>query len=236
MAEPTTPGAWRDVIGPRDRAVYAAAGYGERVRPGSRPVLLVIDVTYGFVGREPADILTAIETYPNACGEAGWAAVATIERLLPAARSLERPVIYSAGFARLGVRGVGLWAEKHPRASQTPPDSQDIPPVIAPREGADVLLEKTKPSLFHGTPLLDLLVGAGADTLVVTGGTTSGCVRATVVDGFSYGFPVIVVEDGVFDRGELSHAVNLFDMDQKYANVWTADETLAYLAGLAPAG
>ena len=81
-----TSGAWREVIGPRDRVIYAAAGYGERVRPGSRPVLLVIDVTYGFVGREPADILTAIETYPNACGEAGWAAVATIERLLPAAR------------------------------------------------------------------------------------------------------------------------------------------------------
>jgi nicotinamidase-related amidase len=234
MVEHAKVPGWRDVIGPRDRRVYAAAGYGERVQPGTRPVLLVIDVTYGFLGREPADIMTAIRTYPNACGEAGWAAVATIERLLPMARTLDRPVIYSAGFSRLGVRGVGLWAAKHPRASHAPADAHEIPTPIAPREGADVLLEKTKPSLFHGTPLLDLLVGAGADTLIVTGGTTSGCVRATVVDAFSYGWPVIVVEDGVFDRGELSHAVDLFDMDQKYANVWSADETIGYLAALTP--
>lgn len=223
--------AWRDVVGPRDRAVYEAAGYGRPVTPGRRPMLLVVDVTYAFVGRERAPILESIERYPNSCGEAGWDAVAVIERLLPPFRALGRPIVYSAGFAQLGVRGVGLWAEKHPRASASPPDGNEIPPSIAPRDGADVLLSKTKPSLFHGTPLLELLIRAGADTLVVTGGTTSGCVRATVLDAFSYNFPVIVVEDGVFDRGELSHAVNLFDMDQKYANVRSSADVLAWLAG-----
>jgi nicotinamidase-related amidase len=225
---------WRGVVGERDRAIYAAAGYGKRITVGRRPMLLVVDVTYGFVGRERAPVLESIQTYPNSCGEAGWDAVEVIERLLPSVRALGRPVVYSAGFAELGVRGVGLWAEKHPRASTAPADSQEIPPSIAPRDGADVLLPKTKPSLFHGTPLLELLVRAGADTLIVTGGTTSGCVRATVVDAFSFNYPVILVADAVFDRGELSHAVNLFDMDQKYANVMPSGAVLDYLAGLAP--
>lgn len=230
----TEPGAWRRVIGERDRAIYEAAGYGRPVTPGRRPMLLVVDVTWGFTGRARLPILDAISTYPNACGEAAWDAMAVIGRLLPPVRALGRPVVYSAGFAQLGVRGVGLWAEKHPRASHVPPDANEIPPEIAPREGADVLLPKTKPSLFHGTPLLELLVRAGADTLIVTGGTTSGCIRATVLDAFSYNYPVIVVEDGVFDRGELSHAVNLFDMDQKYANVLPSTAVLDYLADLEP--
>jgi nicotinamidase-related amidase len=227
-------GSWRDVVGERDRAVYQAAGYGGPVTPGTHPVLLVVDVTYGFVGRERLPILEAIARYPNACGEAGWDAVAVIELLLPPVRALGSPVVYSAGFEQLGVRGVGLWAEKHPKASNAPADQHTIPPSIAPRPGDDVLLPKTKPSLFHGTPLLELLVRAGADTLIVTGGTTSGCIRATVVDAFSYNYPVIVVADGVFDRGELSHAVNLFDMDQKYANVMPSGAVLEYLAGLTP--
>jgi maleamate amidohydrolase len=225
-------GSWRTFIGPRDRAVYEAAGYGRPVTPGRRPVLLIIDVTYAFLDRERTPIMESIARYPNSCGEAGWAAVEVIERLLPPVRALGRPIVYSAGFAQLGVRGVGLWAEKHPRASSAPADANEIPPAIAPRAGADVLLPKTKPSLFHGTPLLELLVRAGADTLIVTGGTTSGCIRATVIDAFSYNFPVLVVEDGVFDRGELSHAVNLFDMDQKYANVMPSAGVLAYLGTL----
>jgi nicotinamidase-related amidase len=219
---------WRSIVGPRDRAVYAAAGYGERVRPGRRPVLLVVDVTYGFIGRERLPILESIERYPNSCGEAGWDALGAIAGLLPAARALGRPVVYSAGFRQLGTPGVGLWAEKHPRASRAPADADEIPAEIAPGPG-DIVLPKTKPSLFHGTPLLDLLIRAGADTVVVTGGTTSGCIRATVVDAFSHNLPVVVVEDGVFDRGELSHAVNLFDMDQKYANVMPSDAVLRYL-------
>jgi nicotinamidase-related amidase len=223
---------WRTVATERDRAIYEEAGYGRRVVPGNRPMLLVIDVTYGFVGRERLPILEAIGRYPNACGEAGWDAVGAIARLLPVARALGRPVVYSAGFSALGSLGVGLWAQKHPRASDAPGDANEIVAEIAPGP-ADLVLPKTKPSLFHGTPLLDLLVREGADTLVVTGGTTSGCVRATVVDAFSYNYPVLVVEDAVFDRGALSHAVNLFDMDQKYANVITSEAALAVLGELA---
>jgi len=223
---------WRTVATQQDRTVYEAAGYGRRLQLGSRPMVLVIDVTYGFAGREPMPILEAIEHYPNACGESAWAAVDAIADLLPAARSLGRPIVFSAGFSELGVRGVGLWAAKHPRASDAPDDANEIVAKIAPGPG-DLVLPKTKPSLFHGTPLVDLLVREGADTLVVTGGTTSGCIRATVVDAFSYNYPVLVVEEAVFDRGEVSHAVNLFDLDQKYANVVSAADARLYLERLA---
>ncbi len=216
-------------MGARDLAVYEAAGYGRPATPGRRPMLLVIDATFAFIGRERLPIMKSIARSPNACGEAGWDAVAAIAALLPAARALGRPVVYSTGFARLGRKGMGLWTEKHPRAAaEGNVDDNRLPDLITPAEH-DIVLEKTKPSLFHGTPLLDLLIREGADTVIVTGGTTSGCVRSTVVDAFSANFPVLVVEDAVFDRAELSHAVNLFEMHQKYANVVTSDEALAYL-------
>lgn len=219
---------WRHVMDAHDREIYEAAGYGRPTTPGAHPMLVVIDVTYGFVGREPLPILESIKQYPNSCGESGWAAVNAIARLLPPVRALGRPVVYSTGFTQLGTQGMGLWAQKHPSAVHVPADAQTIPPAIAPGE-RDLVLPKTKPSLFHATPLLDLLVREGANTLIITGGTTSGCVRATVVDAFSYNLPVLVVEDAVFDRAALSHAVNLFEMDQKYANVVTSDQVLHYL-------
>jgi nicotinamidase-related amidase len=220
--------AWRDAIGAGDRAIYAAAGYGGRVPRGRRPALLVVDVTYGFVGRKRLPILDSIRDYPNSCGEAGWAAADTIATLLPVVRELGWPVVYSAGFAQLGIRGVGRWADKHPRSLKAPPDADTVVAEIAPLPDEPVL-PKTKPSLFHGTPLVDLLLGDGVDTVIVTGGTTSGCIRATVVDAFSHNFAVLVVEDAVFDRGSLSHAVNLFDMDQKYADVVAADDVVRWL-------
>jgi len=228
-------GGWRSVIGDRDRGIYAAAGYGGRLPRGHRPALLVIDTTYGFVGRERLPILESIRDYPNLCGEDGWRAVDVIVGLLALVRDLGWPVVYSAGFTELGIRGVGRWADKHPRSvTSSPADSNEVVTEIAPLPGEPVL-PKTKPSLFHGTPLLDLLVADGIDTLVVTGGTTSGCVRATVVDAFSHNLAVLVAEDGVFDRGELSHAVNLFDMDQKYADVVAASEIEEWLRTIGPA-
>jgi nicotinamidase-related amidase len=107
--------------------------------------------------------------------------------------------------------------------------ANSIPDPIAPVDG-ETVIQKTKPSAFFGTPLVSYLVAAAADTLIVTGTTTSGCVRATVIDAFSNNYRTIVVEDGVFDRGEASHRINLFDMHAKYADVQTTDEVLNYLA------
>jgi nicotinamidase-related amidase len=212
--------------------VYEAAGYGRKGLRGGAPAILVIDVTYGFIGREPLPILESIARYPNSCGERGWEAMGRIDRLLERARSMPLPIFYTAGVTDHAVEHAGRWREKHPRTLEQPDDAQVIPERIAPRHG-DVVIRKTKPSVFYGTPLLASLVDRRVDTVIVTGCTTSGCVRATVVDAFSNGFAAIVVEDAVFDRGELSHAVNLFDMDQKYADVIDLDETLAYLDALA---
>jgi maleamate amidohydrolase len=102
---------------------------------------------------------------------------------------------------------------------------------IAPREG-DLLIPKRHPSAFFGTPLASYLIDLGADTLLVTGCTTSGCVRGSVVDGFAYNFKVVVPHDAVYDRSGVSHAVNLFDMASKYADVMTTEECLAALQPL----
>lgn len=222
---------WEERIPPEDLAVYEAAGYGRRGSRGTSPALLVIDVTYGFIGREPLPLLESIVRYPNSCGERGWQAMEQIARLLDTARAGGYPIYYTAGVTDHFVRHAGRWREKHPRTLDQPDDAQVIPERIAPHAG-DVVIRKTKPSVFYGTPLLSSLVDQRVDTVIVTGCTTSGCVRATVVDAFSSGFATLVVEDAVFDRGELSHAVNLFDMDQKYADVIAVDEALAYLEAL----
>ncbi len=227
MGEERAPASWRGVATARDRAVYAAAGYGRRDTPGDRPALIVIDVTYGFVGRPRLPILESIRTYPNSCGEAGWDAVPRVAEVLAAARRLGAPVFFTGGLTDQFVQHVGRWREKHPRTLTQPADAHEVVAELRPHED-EVIVRKTKPSAFHGTPLVDALVDARRDTLVVTGCTTSGCVRATVVDAFSYGFHTIVVEDGVFDRGEVAHAANLFDMDQKYANVMPSAAVVEY--------
>jgi maleamate amidohydrolase len=223
---------WRQVIPKSDLDVYEAAGYGQRTTVGERPAVLVIDVTYGFVGREPMPILDSIATYPNSCGEDGWKAVPVIGAILDAARTSSAPVYYTAGVTDHSVDHAGQWREKHPVTLHQPADAHDIVDEISPHLG-DVLIRKTKPSAFFGTPLVASLIDKRVDTLVVLGCTTSGCVRATSIDSFSYGFPTIVVEDGVFDRGKLSHAVNLFDLDQKYAQVESGESVVSYLSTLA---
>ena len=99
---------------------------------------------------------------------------------------------------------------------------------IAPID-RDIVIKKQKPSAFFGTPIMSFLNDLHIDTLLIAGTTTSGCVRGTVIDGFSYNFNVAVIEECTFDRGQASHALNLFDMNQKYANVITLEEAKKYL-------
>src|SRR5690606_41258575 len=106
--------------------------------------------------------------------------------------------------------------------------SSDLVSEVAPEEG-DILVPKRHPSAFFGTPLVSYLVEAGVDSLVVTGCTTSGCVRSSVTDAFSYNFRVSVPADAVYARSPVVHEVNLFDMAQQYADVPTTDALLAAL-------
>ena len=140
-----------------------------------------------------------------------------IKAVIEQAHAKEVPVYYTAGVTEGKVHHLGRWREKHLRTMEQPDDASTIVDELAPH-GGDVVIRKTKPSAFYGTPLLASLIDKRIDTVIVTGCTTSGCVRATVVDAFSNGFITFVVEDCVFDRSRLSHAVNLFDMDQKYGD------------------
>jgi nicotinamidase-related amidase len=146
------------------------------------------------------------------------------------------PVIYSTG---MDIRPDGFergrWKDKNSRGSEDwtthRTDGNTIIAPIAPR-AEDLVVRKDKPSAFFGTLLSSFLIDLQADSVLVCGTTTSGCVRATVVDAFSYNFRVSIVEDCTFDRGQASHAVNLFDMSQKYADVVSLAETREYLQGL----
>jgi nicotinamidase-related amidase len=226
---------WDRYLTDRDRAVYEAAGYGTNLGFGERPAVLVVDVNYAFVGHQPAPILESIKVWRSSCGEEGWAAVAAIARLLAAARRKSLPIFYSTNLdLRPDGLGKGLWRNR--RKLEDPRPATGISPneivaEIAPQP-RDVVIGKLKPSAFFGTPLASYLVELQTDTLIVCGTTTSGCVRASVVDAFSHGYRVAVVEECTFDRGELSHAINLFDMHAKYADVISQEAAAEYIGSL----
>ncbi|MCZ7536223.1 MAG: isochorismatase family protein [Acidimicrobiia bacterium] len=225
---------WRAIRALTDPSVFAAAGYGGRPELGLRPALLVIDSTYRFAGVRGVSQATSMETYPLSSGPSAWSALTVIRKLIVRFRKLGLPVIYSAAPLEKTAPLSGLWARKSATSLTELPRGNEIVDEIAPGT-RETIIRKTKPSVFHGTPLLDLLIGAGIDSLVMTGGTTSGCVRASAVDAFSLNYPVFVVEDGVFDRAALSHAVSLFDLDQKYAEVLSSEALEERLRGRATA-
>ncbi|WP_283133335.1 isochorismatase family protein [Rhizohabitans arisaemae] len=218
--------AWESLLDDHDREVLRLSGYGRDMGFGARAALLVIDVTVAFCGPEPEPILDSVRRWRNSCGEAAWEAAEHIRRLIAAARDHGVPVIYSKGIEDLAT--AGRWQDKNARRHEDTPAGNEILPVLAPREG-DLVLRKTKPSVFFGTPLLAYLIERGVDTLIATGGSTSGCVRASVVDGFSNGYRMIVPEEAVFDRFAIAHRANLFDMDAKYADVLPVGDVEAAL-------
>ena len=119
----------------------------------------------------------------------------------------------------------GRLAEKIPSIMGIDAKGYEFVEEIAPSSG-DILLPKKHPSAFFGTPLVSHLIDLNVDTLVVTGCTTSGCIRSSVTDAFAYNFKVLVPDDAVYDRSPTSHAVNLWDMNAKYADVHTSSEII----------
>lgn len=230
---------WHKFLTERDKQVFAASGYNARQGFGKRPVLLVVDVSYNFCGDKPEPILESIKRWRNSCGEEAWKGVDAIKTLLAAGRAKGIPVIYTTGVRRPDNWDAGAWAWKSHRshervtASGTHADGDAIVADIAPQP-RDIVIYKQKPSAFHGTPLASYLTLLGADSLIVAGTSTSGCVRATVVDAFSANYRVTVVEEGCFDRSEASHAMTLCDMHAKYADVSKLDEVTAFLGAFPP--
>jgi len=181
--------------------------------------------------------MQAIRTWPSSCGLVGWNALPHIQRLLEASRTAGIPVVHITMLADSGMTG---WNEAAHRDAASAPRghdaaalerrkrSGDIVDEVKPIPG-EVVLRKTAPSAFWGTPLAAHLTYLGVDTLIIAGESTSGCVRATVVEATSHRYRVQVVEDCVFDRHEVTHALNLFDMHQKYADVISLSKAVSYL-------
>ena len=221
---------WDRFLSDQDRRLLASDRPPPSVREGRRPALLLVDFWASTLGDAPLPILDAVKQWPRSMGEPAWRAVEQTKRLLAAARSSGIPVIHTT--TARGRYAPKDWFSATREIGDITrhlgvEDPFAIVPELRPIDG-EVLIEKIAASAFFGTPLVSVLQEHAVDSLVVCGESTSGCVRASVVDAASYGFRTFVVEDCVYDRTEATHAINLFDMDQKYARVLDVEEVLRW--------
>ena len=225
--------SWLASIPGDDLDVYELSGFGGASGFGEHPALLVIDVQYRTAGDRPVPIREAITTmYPTACGEVAWAAIHHIVPLIAAAREAGIPIIYPYVAPKKAV-DAGRFGSINPAITSIGDRGYEFVSEVAPTEG-DVLVPKRHASAFFGTALVSYLVDFGVDTVILAGCTTSGCIRATAVDAFSYNFRTIVAEECVYDRIGASHDVGLFDLDAKYADVMPTAAVMDRLRGLTP--
>jgi nicotinamidase-related amidase len=202
------------------RSIYKRSGLGHRIGYGKHPALLVIDMQIGFTAPEKSPLAGNLDSQ-----------VVAIKRLLLAARNSRAPIVFTVvGYDPQVPGDGGLWPEKAPTLLELKlgSDLVKLDPRLE-RRPEDLLLVKKYASAFLGTPLASTLVSRGVDSLLVTGCTTSGCVRATVMDALAHGFRPIIPEEAVGDRAQEPHEANLFDMDSKYGDVVPLSEALAHL-------
>lgn len=232
---------WEPYLTDADKA-HLAVSKDRRVGFGSKPALLLIDLYRAVFGDKPEPMLESIKLWPSSHGMAGWNALPHIQKVLEASRAAQIPVIHITMLSDSGMlgwfdaahrdsggrEGLGRGGEMDAAALDRKKRSSQIVDEVAPVAG-EVVLKKTAPSSFWGTPLAGHLTFHGIDTLIVCGEATSGCVRASVVEAASHRYRVQVVEEGCFDRHQATHALNLFDMHQKYADVIPAAKALEYL-------
>jgi formyl-CoA transferase len=221
---------WDAYLTEADRAVLARGRFAQRMGFGNKLAIVVIDAQRYMVGERGV----RDERYPSSCGEIGWAAVDRIAAILDEGRAAGVPVFLTRFVLDASGSDIGVYGRKRTFMKDrgdwcidgTP--GAELLPEVGPRPG-DIVIDKKKPSAFHGTPLLGYLVERRIDTVIVLGGATSNCVRATVFDAASYEYRAIVPADAVFDRLPISHAISLFDMDRQFADVTDAATVIAEL-------
>ncbi len=203
-----------------DAELFAERGFGMRIGYGSRPALLVVDILKAFT--DPDAMLGA-----NLDDQ-----VEAIKPLIAIAHERDVPVIFSTViYEDHDLKDAGIWAMKQKGVVtlRKDTDGPDIDPRLD-RRPTDTLLVKKYASCFYGTDLTSRLLSHNIDTLIITGCTTSGCVRASAVDACQIGFRPMVVREAVGDRSEAAHEQSLFDLDQKYADVVALEDALEYLS------
>lgn len=219
MTQPTRD--WMKLIPEEDFRTYQAAGFHGDYKLGARSALIVVDVTYGFTGSEGLTLQQAIAEFGTACGPVSWETMPRIRRLIDLFRARNLPIVFTHGLTEAAP--FAGTTTKAGRGAHRPPRFNEFPPQVTPREG-EWVLAKTKASAFFQSPLTAYLIRERVDTLFVCGVSTSGCVRASVVDAQSHGYTTFVVDDCCFDRSWFAHCANLFDMQSKYATVVSLSE------------
>ncbi len=221
---------WDGLVPEAELQRLRSAGFGAGVTLGAHPCLVVIDVVMSFLGSRPGR--EDENEYDTGCGEEGWRRLPTIVRVLEAARAAGIARVFTKGSPdAASVIGGAITLSRDPLTARRTHEAP-FPSELVPGDG-EFVLEKTKASAFFATPFLTYLHQQAADSLILVGTTTSGCVRATAVDGASYGYPVLVVEDACFDRSPFAHAANLFDIQMKYGSVVSSEELIGALDHLA---
>ncbi|HUK59093.1 MAG TPA: isochorismatase family protein [Stellaceae bacterium] len=218
--------SWKTVVPERDRQILEKADFGGAAAWGRNPALLIVDVVRSFTGSKPQDVLEAIKEYNTSCGDSAWDTLPRMRTVLDAARAARIPVVFTKGDPDYKAFCGGSVKNEDPERARRV-HSTPIADEIAPVE-SEFVIRKTKASAFFQTPLAIYLVRHAIDSLIVMGTSTSGCVRATVVDGQSHGYPVFVVSDGCFDRSSFMHDVTLYDLSTKYATIVNVRDTLEY--------
>src|SRR5438067_13223230 len=215
---------WKDVIPEADLKLYT--NWRRDTFVGPRPALLAIDL-YDLVYRGgPHSPYELNDRYPNTCGIYAHRAIAPTKTLFAAARAANLPIFYCTQETRPNNRPAGATSTR--RRARAPADGYAIYHEFTP-QASDIVIWKQRASAFQGTPLFSHLSLLGVQSLIVCGESTSGCVRASVVDGYSNGFHVCLVEECTYDRAELTHKVNLFDLHHKYAGVMHVAEVVEHL-------
>jgi maleamate amidohydrolase len=219
---------WRDVI-----PAEAIALYARRRRPtfvGPAAALIAIDLYESVYRGGDKPMAELIETHPTSCGSNAWAAIKPTQRLFSAARRAGLPIFYSTSESRLESAPSKVKPTRTP-GSIHDPQKYEIRSEFKPQPG-DVVITKQRASAFFGTPLVAHLNNLGVRSVIMCGESTSGCLRASAVDAFSYGYHVSLVEECCFDRVDISHKINLFDLHHKYCDVMHLEDVINHLAGL----
>lgn len=233
MRDPFEDHCWADLI-PAD-VLDLYKHYQRDLYIGPRAALLAIDLYELAYQGGAKPVAEVARDYPSSCGVHAWEAIAPTQRLFAAARAAQLPVFFTTTETRAAAKPGAVRAtnRRMPQGSRGE-DVYAIRPEFAPQAGETVIF-KQRASGFFGTPLIAHLTQLNIDTVIVCGESTSGCVRATTVDGYSYGFHMVMAEECCFDRSPISHKVNLFDLHHKYADVMKAEEIVSLLGSRAHA-
>ncbi len=223
---------WEDVLSDIDKQVIVKGGYGKRRGYGKHPIMMIIDPQWNYMGANKP-IQEQWDEWPSGVGKAAWDGVGPIKKIVDKMHEKGYPVIITRNVQKKTLK-FDSFSNKTNRDQTKYIDGNpatEIIPELAPAP-QDIVIDKAYASVFYGTPIQSYLVKLGVDTIIMTGGSTSGCVRASTIDAIERSYNVAMVADCVFDRISISHKAGLLDCWMKYCDVVDSEDVLAYLDSL----